>query len=291
MDRNSDGYSQPCWYPANRWSHLGTQLSIVQTLCLAGRFDVAVDVHSARLLTVLTDSQCSETNSADDLRLGGIGMLHDGEPDLQRLVGRNGPIYFSRRYAILTAVGASVAIVGAFVLDQIRSKGNPDMAFSVIYASGIFFATLSFFFFNKMQDIPRVNPVKQSLREGIQAIGAPFGDKRFRGVLLFLGMATVGQTFAGNFYFAYGRETLSLSFVVLVGASTVQAIGQVISAKFWGFLSDKYGNKPALILAGLGLALCPIPWVLCMPGRTTFNESLLLTTHFFMGIVWSGINI
>ena len=199
--------------------------------------------------------------------------------------------YFSRRNAILTAVGASVAIVGAFVLDQIRSKGNPDMAFSVIYASGIFFATLSFFFFNKMQDIPRVNPVKQSLREGIQAIGAPFGDKRFRGVLLFLGMATVGQTFAGNFYFAYGRETLSLSFVVLVGASTVQAIGQVISAKFWGFLSDKYGNKPALILAGLGLALCPIPWVLCMPGRTTFNESLLLTTHFFMGIVWSGINI
>jgi len=199
--------------------------------------------------------------------------------------------YFSRRNAILTAVGAIVAIVGAFVLDQIRSKGSPDLAFSVIYSSGIFFACLSFFAFNRMQDIPRENPIRQSLKEGIKAIGAPFGDKQFRGVLLFLGMATVGQTFAGNFYFAYGRETLSLSFVVLVGASTVQAVGQVVSAKFWGFLSDKYGNKPALILAGLGLALCPIPWVLCIPGRTTFNETLLLTTHFFMGIVWSGVNI
>ncbi len=199
--------------------------------------------------------------------------------------------YFSRRNAVLTAVGATVGILGAFVLDMIRTGGNPDVGFALIYAIGIGFSVISFIAFSRMQDLPRENPIRQGLKDGILAIGAPFGDKQFRGVLLFLGVATMGQTFAGNFYFAFGRETLSLSFVVLVGATTVQAVGQVLSAKFWGFLSDKYGNKPALIIAGLALALNPLPWVFCVPGRTAYNEWILLTTSFFMGIAWSGINI
>jgi MFS family permease len=192
--------------------------------------------------------------------------------------------YFSRRNAICTAVGAIVGILGAVVLDQIRSAKHDDLAFSVIFGTGVICAALSMSFFLRMQDLPRTNPVRQNLREGIRAIGTPFGDRQYRNVLIFLAVATFGQTFAGNFYFAFGRETLSLSFVVLVGATTVQAVGQVLSAKFWGFLSDKYGNKPSLILAGLGLALNPLPWVFCIPHHTMFNEWLLIISSFFMGI-------
>ena len=133
--------------------------------------------------------------------------------------------YFSRRNAICTAVGAIVGILGAVVLDQIRTAKHDDLAFSVIFGAGIICAALSMSFFLRMQDLPRINPVRQNLREGIRAIGAPFGDQHYRNVLIFLAVATFGQTFAGNFYFAFGRETLSLSFVVLVGATTVQAVG------------------------------------------------------------------
>ena len=199
--------------------------------------------------------------------------------------------YFSRRNAICTAVGAIVGLLGALILDQIRSAKHDDLAFSVIFGIGIFCAAASMVFFLRMQDLPRAVPVRQNLREGIRAIGVPFGDRDYRRVLIFLAAATFGQTFAGNFYFAFGRETLSLSFVVLVGATTVQAVGQVLSAKFWGFLSDKYGNKPSLILAGLGLALNPLPWVFCIPHHTAFNEWLLIVSSFFMGIFWSGVNI
>jgi HEAT repeat protein len=199
--------------------------------------------------------------------------------------------YFSRRNAILTAVGATVGIVGAFVLDVIRVGGHADIGFSLIFSFGLLCAAASFFMFSQMQDLHRENPIRQGIKEGLRAISVPFGDRNYRRVLVFLGVAVAGQTFAGNFYFAFGRETLSLSFVVLVGATTVQAIGQVLSAKFWGFLSDKYGNKPALTMAGLALALNPLPWVFCVPGRTAYNEWLLITTSFFMGIAWSGINI
>ncbi len=199
--------------------------------------------------------------------------------------------YFSRRSAICTAVGASVGILGALLLDQIRSAHHDDLAFGVIFGIGILFSVASMTMFLRMQDLPREYPIRQNLRDGIKAIGAPFGDSQYRKVLVFLAVATFGQTFAGNFYFAFGRETLSLSFVVLVGATTVQAVGQVLSAKFWGFLSDKYGNKPSLILAGLLLATNPLPWVFCIPGHNVFNIWLLVSTSFIMGFGWSGVNI
>jgi MFS family permease len=199
--------------------------------------------------------------------------------------------YFSRRSAICTAVGATVGILGALLLDSIRSAKHDDLAFSVIFGIGILCSVISISLFLRMQDLPREHPVRQNLRLGIKAIGAPFGDLEYRKVLIFLAMATFGQTFAGNFYFAFGRETLSLSFVVLVGATTVQAAGQVLSSKFWGFLSDKYGNKPSLILAGLLLATNPLPWVFCIPGHTSFNEWLLISTSFIMGFGWSGVGI
>lgn len=199
--------------------------------------------------------------------------------------------YFSRRSAICTAVGASVGLLGALILDQIRNAKRDDLAFAVIFALGVLCSAISLSMFLRMRDIPRENPIKQNLRDGIRAIGAPFGDRQYRKVLMFLAVATFGQTFAGNFYFAFGRETLSLSFVVLVGATTVQAVGQVLSAKFWGFLSDKYGNKPSLILAGLLLATNPLPWVFCVPGHTAFNEWLLISTSFVMGFGWSGVGI
>ena len=199
--------------------------------------------------------------------------------------------YFSRRNAICTAVGAIVGILGAVALDQMRSAHHDDLAYSVIFGTGLAFAAASMFYFLKMQDLPRANPVRQNLKDGIRAIGAPFGDKHYQKVLIFLAVATFGQTFAGNFYIAFGRETLALNFVILVGAGTIQAVGQVLSAKFWGFLSDKYGNKPALIISGLGLALNPLAWVFCMPHHTAFNEWLLLTSSFVMGIFWSGVNI
>lgn len=199
--------------------------------------------------------------------------------------------YFSRRSAICTGVGAAVGILGALLLDRIRSAKHDDLAFGVVFGLGILCSVISISFFMRMQDLPREYPVRQNLKEGIKAIGTPFGDSRYRTVLIFLAVATCGQTFAGNFYFAFGRETLSLSFVVLVGATTVQAAGQVLSSKFWGFLSDKYGNKPSLILAGLLLATNPLPWVFCVPGRTSFNEWLLISSSFIMGFGWSGVGI
>jgi HEAT repeat protein len=199
--------------------------------------------------------------------------------------------FFSRRNAIATAVGAVVGIIGGVVLDRFREQHNEALGLTVLFGSGILFACVSFGFFMSMRDLKRENPMKQSLGASLTAIRAPFADREFRRVLLFLAMFFVGQSFAGNLYGAYALESLKLSFTVIQLTGVMQAAGIVLAASFWGFIADKYGNKPTLILAGLGIATNPIAWLLTIPGNDARNIPVLLVGHVIMGFFWSGASV
>lgn len=197
--------------------------------------------------------------------------------------------FFANRNALATGVGAVVGLAGAYLLDLFRGKGQERAGFTVVFALGLVCAGISMAFFMRMKDLPRAFPIRQGLREGIRAIGQPFGDREFRKVLLFLTLFLLGQTFAGNLFAAYARESLKLDFKVIQGTAVFYALGNVIAARFWGFLADKYGNKPVLAIVGCLLALNPIPWLLTIPGQTTYSAVLLLSTHILMGAVWGGV--
>ncbi|MHB8638011.1 MAG: MFS transporter [Fimbriimonadaceae bacterium] len=199
--------------------------------------------------------------------------------------------FFSRRNAIATTVGGTTGILGGLLLDAFQRHGYYRAGFSTIFAAASICAGLSFGYFLRMKDLERANPIRQSLGQGILAFAVPFRDNAYRPVLVFLGAATVGQGFAGSFYFAYGIESLGLPFTVLQICGACQALGTVLSARFWGFGSDKYGNKPMLAIAGLALAINPIPWMLCRPHELVFNTILLLNAHVFFGIMWGGVNL
>ena len=198
--------------------------------------------------------------------------------------------YFSRRNAIGATVGAVAGIVGAWFLDAVRAT-NPQLGFAGVFGLGLAFAGVSMYFYLKMTDLPRENPVKQNLKQGIRAIGTPFGDREFRKVLFFIAVAVASQTFPGNLYAAFARETLSLDFRVIQGTAVFMAVGNVAAAPLWGFFADKFGNKPLLALGCLLLATNPIPWMLCRPNDTPFNATLLLTSHVLMGVVWAMVSL
>jgi len=200
-------------------------------------------------------------------------------------------VFFARRNAIATAVGAGVGLIGALVLDSFRARDQERLGFTLVFALALACATLSMLIFLRMQDLRRETPVRQNLVEGIRAVGHPFRDVDFRRVLVFLAFSVFGQMFAGNLFAAYGLETLKLDFKILQATAITYAIGNVLTARFWGFLSDKYGNRPVLVMVGFLVSLNPIPWIVCQPGQTTMNAAILLIGHVFMGAVWGGVQL
>ncbi len=197
--------------------------------------------------------------------------------------------FFSRRNAIATAVGASAGLVGALLLDRFRSTGMEKTGFSVVFGLGVTFALISFFCFSRMKDMPREQPETQSFAAAFAGLRRPFVDPNFRKVLLFLALFISGQAFAGNLFAAFAIKSLHLPYTIIQWAGVMHAFGHVLAARFFGFLADKYGNKPVLTLVGFGLSLTPTMWLFCKPDSDLHNALILLPTHILVGATWAGV--
>lgn len=196
--------------------------------------------------------------------------------------------YFSRRNSISSLVGASTGLLGGYLIDRFNQAGNPNVGYAVVIGLGIAFALVSQYFFLQMKEHARPVPVKATLKESIGAIREPFRDKQFRRVLLFLGFFVFAQAFPGSILAPYALESLKLPLATIQFFGLVQAVTIVLFAKTWGFLADKYGNKPILAVLSVGLGFTLLGWVIAGPGQP-YNVPVLLASHVVGGIVWAGI--
>jgi len=199
--------------------------------------------------------------------------------------------FFSRRNAIATATGSVVGLGGAFILDAFRRFDQESLGYTAIFSLASFCSLVSLGLFLRMHETPRPNPIRQTIGEGMRALTNPFRDRDFRKVLVYLGAAVFGQVFAGALFAAFAIESLRLPFTIIQGTAVFHALGNVLTAGMWGFLSDKYGNKPVLILVGFALTLTPVMWLFCTPGDTVRNAAILLPSHILVGATWAGVSL
>ncbi len=199
--------------------------------------------------------------------------------------------FFSRRNAILAGVGTAVGLLGGIILDAMKRAGNAEQGFAAVFGLGIVCAALSFLFFLRMTDAQRPNPVRQSMTEAISAMKAPFANRNFRKVILFFTVFIFAQAFPGNLFGAFALESLHLPFTIIQLCGMAQAVGSIIAARSWGYLADKYGNRPLLMLLGIGIATTPICWAFTRPDDLIWNTSILLVGHIFSGVIWGGVMV
>jgi HEAT repeat protein len=197
--------------------------------------------------------------------------------------------YFARRNSMLSATGAIAGLAGALMLDFFKKSNQQELGFTLVFALGVLFGFTSFYFYMRMHDLTRENPVRKPIGPALAELRAPFVDKGFRRVLVFLIFFIFGQAFAGNLFAAFAIKSLDLPYTVIQWAGVMHALGNVLSGKFWGFVADKYGNKPVLYIVGAGLTLTPTMWLFCVPNQTTFNAVILLPSHILVGATWAGV--
>ncbi len=199
--------------------------------------------------------------------------------------------YFSRRTAVSTAIGMGVAFVGGVLLDALQKQNSTGIGFSLLFFLGMVCAITSMFFFLRMKDTVRLNPIQKGIRESLQLMVKPARDRDFQKVLIFTIVFMISATMAGGLYVAFARESLKLSYTAIQSTQVAHAIGTVAFASMWGYLADKYGNKPLLIILMAGATITPIVWMLTIPGQPAYSTLILVIGHLFNGAVWSGIAV
>lgn len=199
--------------------------------------------------------------------------------------------YFARRIAIATVVGGVIGFPASFLIDHFRANQMLDQGLTLIFSAGILFGFISFYFYMRMPDTHREEVNKRSLLDSIREMARPLNDKIFRKLLLFLIVFTFSQFIAAPFFFYYAREVVDLKLVDLQIFAAIHGIASLASAPLWGYLSDKYGNKPVLFLSGILLSIGPLMWIFAKPGDPVLNYLVLGFGHIAAGIAWTGVGV
>ncbi len=197
--------------------------------------------------------------------------------------------YFSRRHAIANVVGLLVGFPTSLFVDSLRTQGKLPEALTIVFAVGVLFGGISFWFYCRMPDA--VHPVvpRVSFWEHLRMLKRPLEDRPFRRLVVFLVFFVFAQMVAAPFFFYYAREVLHLSLLELQLLGGCMVVATLASAPFWGRVSDTYGNKPVVFLSALLLGSGPLAWVFTYPGRDLWNMTVLVIGHLLAGVAWTGV--
>ncbi len=167
---------------------------------------------------------------------------------------------------------------------------DPDLGpFMVLISIGVACGLLSLWLASKQ---PGGAPVKDArVEEGsLRNMLLAARDPSFRRYLLGIGLVSLATVPLGSFVPLFMIEQVGLSSNQAVWLDTGVLIGAVASGYLWGWLADRYGSKPVMMLGAYLLPLAPVAWLL-MPRGVTLSLYVALIIAFVQGLVNTGWNL
>lgn len=201
--------------------------------------------------------------------------------------------YFGRRNMILGLVAAAAALPPALFLDQAVKYGRfaPAIGFAVLFGLGTLCLFLSLWSIARMPDVPHEPSARRGLRGLLAFYREPFRSPNFRNLLMFNTTFVFGQMFAGQFFTVYMLEQIRMPYLMVQVAGLIAALFSSLGMPFWGYLADKFGNRPLLLLSGTGVVFMPFLWFLTHPERYLWSVGVIYGIQVVAGFIWAGVGL
>lgn len=189
--------------------------------------------------------------------------------------------------SIMAAVAGVIAVaISSFILKHGNGLGRFMILISIGALAGIISTSCHLF-------VPggKPKPPKHTDAPHLEAILNVFKDKNFVVYLATLGLVMASTAFPAYFLPLFLKQKVGVPIdkIVLLEIST--NIGLFISVFFWGWASDHYGSKPAMLVGLLSLMLIPVFWTIFPRHYTTESMFFAIIIVFFYGAVHGGWTI
>ena len=213
------------------------------------------------------------------------GFIH---PVWSSLMGDLVPIeirgrFFGNRNR-LTGMSSFISLLLAgSILHLFKNAGMAAAGFLVVFIVAMLARFSSAYWMGRYHDPPyHVQPEQvfsfwQFLRRSRQSNFAKF--------VFFFAVTNFAVSFSSPYFALYMLRDLQLSYMQFTVVSGVATLFQFLTFRYWGGLSDRFGNKKIMNLCGWGIGIVPLCWLF------STNLLYLCLVQVFSGLVWAGFNL
>lgn len=187
--------------------------------------------------------------------------------------------------AIKNLVCQVTAVTVLLISGKLLSQHPSQNTYLALFAVGTLFGIFSTMPFLLLPDGARVKGSNLGL---LEVVKKPFGNPNFRRFLTSIGLFTFGNTLMGAFGANYLLDEFHVSMFFLSVMDSLSIVMQLTLAFFWGWFSDRYGHRLALLIGFWGVVLTPLGWILSTSANYRFVIPLLYASA---ALFWSGISL
>ena len=181
-------------------------------------------------------------------------------------------------FAMFGVRAQTASMLTAIILAVFLGKNPIWWQFAVVFMIGEIFYILKVFTFAGLSERPttektiRLNP--------LSALKAVMGNKSTKVFFFYILFYNIAAFMPNAFLVKFLKET-GYSSRLIVAASAMIPVGAILSLKFWGRISDKYGNRSVFAVSHFGMLITLLLWA-----SVGMNEiSLFLVFALF--VMWS----
>lgn len=191
--------------------------------------------------------------------------------------------FFGKRNT-LTGLNSFIALtLSGMILHIFEQQGNSGTGYLIIFMIACFARLYSVRWLSRYDDPPLDVTSEQvfTFRQFIKR--SPHSN--FAKFVFFVALINLGVSFSGPYFALYMLRDLKfdyMSFTVVIATSNIT---QFLTFRFWGGISDLFGNKKILNLCGWGMAVIPVLWLV------SAKMFYLILIQIYGGIIWSGFNL
>lgn len=103
--------------------------------------------------------------------------------------------------------------------------------------------------------------------------------------VFFFAFTNFSVSFSSPYFALYMLRDLQMTYLEFTAISAMATMSQFLTFRYWGKISDRFGNKKILNLCGVGIGIVPLCWLF------STNILYICAIQIYAGIVWSGFNL
>ena len=189
--------------------------------------------------------------------------------------------YFARRSKVMTVLSFSALCAAGLILHGAESHERAWVGFALIFLAASTARLLSTRYLSRMDEsaAPATREAEFRLLEFLRHERS-VNYKRF---LWFSGLMHVCVLISGPYFVIYLLRDLQFSYWMYASWLAAGVLGQFLTLKPWGRISDRFGNKKLLVATGLIVPFLPMLYLV----NTSFTY--LLCVNFLGGMIWAGL--